>query len=80
MTEEDRLRKIARETSRQTLSGIGIDPDSPSEMQAMMQTLREVHAAKKTGRTAFVWTVITVTIGGLASLLWTAITRGSGHG
>lgn len=54
-----------RETVRQTLRELGLQPDDPEQAQDQAAMIRSLHSMVKTGRKATVWTVIALMVGAI---------------
>lgn len=73
--DEETIRKIAREEARhmrdneikqtvkETLREIGLQPDDPEAAQDQAAMIRNLHSMVKTGRKAAVWTIAALFIG-----------------
>lgn len=82
MNEEERYRQIAREAAdhavHDLVQALGIDADNPREAQADFQTLRSLRRARERGAAAVIWAMVILVVGGIAGMVWDAISKGSG--
>lgn len=75
--DEHRVREIVREEAqhmrdedirrvvRETLVGMGLQPDDPQTAQDQASMIRSLHAMVRTGRKAAVWTIVALFIGAI---------------
>ena len=70
MIDKDDLRRLIRDTVKETLIVIGIDPNSPIEFQNDMRTLREWRLSSKIIRRGIIMGVIVTVASGTLAALW----------
>ena len=51
--QNDQIREIVKETVRETLTGLGFDPERPQDMQEQIAFLRNLHAAHRSAKGEF---------------------------
>lgn len=77
MEDQDQIHRVAEEAAERavhrTLETLGVDVDNPLEVQADLQTLRDLRLAKQRGAAALIWTVVGLLASGAMALMWDAL-------